>query len=89
MGGKAISFAMPDQGSKVREIERLTRIYLPISKLPELPQLQPAQSQQSYTPNNFNRSNYSSNRNRPGGNSSHGHGSRKPASRFGYAKKRY
>lgn len=37
MSGKAISFAMPDQGSKVREIERLTRLYLPISKLPDLP----------------------------------------------------
>ena len=32
--GKAISFAMPDQGGKVREIEKLARIYLPISKLP-------------------------------------------------------
>lgn len=37
MSGKAISFALPDQGGKVREIEKLTRIYLPISKLPELP----------------------------------------------------
>ena len=36
MAGKAISFAMPDQGSKVRDIERLTRVYLPISKLPDL-----------------------------------------------------
>ena len=36
MSGKAISFAMPDQGSMVREIERLTRVYLPISKLPDL-----------------------------------------------------
>ena len=37
MSGKAISFAMPDQGSKVREIEMLIRIYLPVSKLPDLP----------------------------------------------------
>jgi len=37
MAGKAISFALPDQGSKVREIEKLTRLYLPISKLPDLP----------------------------------------------------
>jgi len=36
MSGKAISFAMPDQGSKVREIERLTRLYIPIAKLPDL-----------------------------------------------------
>ena len=44
MAGKAISFCLPDQGSKVREIERLTRLYLPISKLPELPPIvsQPA-----------------------------------------------
>jgi ATP-dependent RNA helicase RhlE len=34
--GKAISFAFPDQGSKVREIERLTRLSLPVSKLPDL-----------------------------------------------------
>ena len=34
MSGKAISFAMPDQGSKVREIEKLTRLMLPITKLP-------------------------------------------------------
>jgi ATP-dependent RNA helicase RhlE len=33
--GKAISFTQPDQGSKVREIEKVTRLYLPISKLPE------------------------------------------------------
>lgn len=39
MSGKAISFATPDQGAIVREIEKLTRIYLPISKLPDLPQL--------------------------------------------------
>lgn len=36
LGGKAISFALPDQGSRVREIEKLTRLYLPISKLPDL-----------------------------------------------------
>ncbi len=35
MSGKAISFATPDQGQMVREIEMLTRINLPISKLPE------------------------------------------------------
>ena len=36
MSGKAISFAMPDQGGKVREIEKLTRIFLPISNLPDI-----------------------------------------------------
>lgn len=35
--GKAISFAQPDQSRDVRDIERLMRINLPISKLPELP----------------------------------------------------
>jgi ATP-dependent RNA helicase RhlE len=35
--GKAMSFATPDQGSEVRQIEKLTRIYLPVAKLPELP----------------------------------------------------
>lgn len=33
--GKAISFAMPDQHSIVREIQRLTKLYLPVAKLPE------------------------------------------------------
>jgi len=89
MSGKAISFAMPDQGSKVREIEKLTRIYLPISKLPELPQLQPIQNQQPYVHANFGRDNYPSHRNRPGGNASGGYRGRRPAGRFGYAKKRY
>ena len=35
LSGKAISFCLPDQGGKVREIEKLTRLYLPISKLPD------------------------------------------------------
>jgi ATP-dependent RNA helicase RhlE len=35
--GRAISFACPDQRSEVREIERLMRINLAITKLPELP----------------------------------------------------
>ncbi len=37
LSGRAISFAMPEQGKEVREIEKLVRIMLPISKLPELP----------------------------------------------------
>ena len=72
MAGKAISFVLPDQGSKVREIERLTRLYLPISKLPIL---SPDIKQQYNTPNNFNKGNYSSHKRRPSG-------------RFGYGKKR-
>jgi ATP-dependent RNA helicase RhlE len=35
--GHAISFAMPDQKSDVRDIERFIRSALPLSKLPELP----------------------------------------------------
>jgi ATP-dependent RNA helicase RhlE len=35
--GKAISFACPDQGKDVREIEKLIRRQLPVSKLPPLP----------------------------------------------------
>ncbi|MDO8618175.1 MAG: DEAD/DEAH box helicase [Candidatus Uhrbacteria bacterium] len=35
--GHAISFATPDQGRDVREIEKLTRTMLPVAKLPELP----------------------------------------------------
>ncbi|MCX6718338.1 MAG: DEAD/DEAH box helicase [Candidatus Staskawiczbacteria bacterium] len=50
LSGKAISFAMPDQGSKVREIEKLTRLFLPISKLPDdLP------VEQKQKADNFNR----------------------------------
>ncbi|MSU54283.1 MAG: DEAD/DEAH box helicase [Candidatus Staskawiczbacteria bacterium] len=37
MTGKAISFVMPDQRNKVREIERLIRSTIPILQLPELP----------------------------------------------------
>lgn len=35
--GKAISFVMPEQRSKVREIERLIRSTIPIMQLPQLP----------------------------------------------------
>ena len=72
MSGKAISFVLPDQGTKVREIERLTRLNLPISKLPDLPSYL---IQRPNTFNRFNKSNYSSHRNRPSG-------------RFGYGKRR-
>ena len=72
MAGKAISFVLPDQGSKVREIERLTRLYLPISKLPDF---LPALNNESNALDKFDKSNYSSYRNRPSG-------------RFGYGKRR-
>lgn len=39
--GHAISFATPDQGSEVREIEKLARVRLPVSKMPELPPERP------------------------------------------------
>ncbi len=35
--GRAISFATPDQGSDVRQIEKLVKVHLPGKKLPELP----------------------------------------------------
>ena len=50
MSGKAISFAMPDQGSKVKEIQRLTRLILPISKLPD--NLPIAVARQFFSPKN-------------------------------------
>ena len=74
MSGRAISFAMPDQGQMVRDIERLTRIYMPISKLPDLTSFT---SKQVGTPETYNRGNYSQNRNN------------RPSGRPGYAKRRY
>ncbi len=61
MSGKAISFCLPDQGSKVREIERLTRLYLPIS---ELPDISAHLSKTTSGPSNFNR-NYPPRRHSP------------------------
>ena len=62
MSGKAISFALPDQGSKVREIEKLTRLYLPITKLPDLPPIEQSANRDN---------NYSSHRTRPSGHFNH------------------
>jgi len=77
MSGKAISFALTDQGSKVREIEKLMRLYLPISKLPELSNnFTSAPSAPSAHPKN----NYSHHRSKPAyGNSSRGSHSGRPA----------
>jgi len=69
MSGKAISFCLPDQGSKVREIERLTRLYLPIGKLPDLS----AHMQKPFnTIDNFDRGNKPFHRNRPAGRFNYG-----------------
>ncbi|PJE76156.1 ATP-dependent helicase [Candidatus Uhrbacteria bacterium CG10_big_fil_rev_8_21_14_0_10_48_11] len=48
--GHAISFATPDQGSNIRDIERLIRVMLPISKLPELPPARRSTVEREYTP---------------------------------------
>lgn len=40
-GGHAISFVTPDQRGELRDIERLVKKALPISKLPELPPARP------------------------------------------------
>ncbi|MFA5954032.1 MAG: DEAD/DEAH box helicase [Patescibacteria group bacterium] len=55
--GHAISFATPDQGSNVRDIERLIRLVLPISKLPELPPARKSSSEfeSSDRPSRFSR----------------------------------
>ncbi len=37
LSGRAVSFATPEQGRDVRDVERLVRIALPISPLPQLP----------------------------------------------------
>jgi ATP-dependent RNA helicase RhlE len=47
--GRAISFATPDQGQDVRQIEILTRTMLPISKHPDLPQV-PLSAQSGHRP---------------------------------------
>ncbi len=44
MAGRAISFATPEQRRDVRDIERLIRMALPVSRLPELPVMHPSTS---------------------------------------------
>jgi superfamily II DNA/RNA helicase len=68
MAGKAISFVLPDQGSKVKEIEKLTRLYLPISKLPNLGF---DSNEQTHAPNNPHRDNRSSYKKKSSDRSSH------------------
>ena len=45
--GRAITFASPDQSNEVRDIQKLTRSWIPITKLPELP---PHRAPQPYIP---------------------------------------
>lgn len=65
--GHAISFATPDQRGNVRDIEKLIKISLPISKHPDILQEQFSQSSQqsSYKPS------YQSSNRRPKNNYSH------------------
>ena len=48
--GHAIAFATPDQRGNVRGIERLMRIALPLSKLPELPNVPQVSQAVSFSP---------------------------------------
>lgn len=49
--GHAITFAMPDEFREIRAIERLIRKNLPVSRLPELPAMQPLPTQSfGFTP---------------------------------------
>ncbi len=54
--GHAISFAMPDQRGSVRDIERLMRVALPLSKLPELPPSRASTVTREERPERFSRS---------------------------------
>ncbi len=87
--GKAITFAQPDQGGEVRDIERLTRKMLPITPLPkDLPAERPMHHETErpdlgvWQPRSGSRGGYQ-------GRSSHGGGQSRsgglPAGRQGYA----
>jgi ATP-dependent RNA helicase RhlE len=39
--GRAITFATPEQGAEVRDIQKIIRTWIPITKLPELPAQRP------------------------------------------------
>jgi len=84
MSGKAISFVLPDQGSNIKEIEKLTSLILPISKVPNYT------SELTHTVrtfSNFKRNNYSSHRSRPARHADASHAGW-PSGRFGYGKRR-
>ena len=84
--GHAISFAMPNQKYDIRIIERLIKKELPISKLPDLPEVKPSQNSTHKIDDNQNRRNHSSrsNRNsrRPGNRSSNSSSSQRKSSGF-------
>ncbi len=65
--GKAISFATPEQGAEIREIEKLAQIYLNISPLPELPPDRPRPAYEGHREGG---------RGFGGGDRRHGHGGR-------------
>jgi ATP-dependent RNA helicase RhlE len=84
MSGKAISFVLPDQGHKVREIERLTRLYLPILKLPDLSSIS---DKQFSAFDKFQKSNQFSHGNRSVSRASH-RGAGRSSSRSNYGNRR-
>lgn len=53
MAGKAISFALPDQRGKIREIERLIRYVIPVSQMPGLPSVKIHAPQERYIHKKF------------------------------------
>jgi len=50
LSGRAISFATPDQGGEVRDIEKFVRVALPISRLPELAPARPPLKSEPFEP---------------------------------------
>lgn len=66
LSGRAISFATKDQGKEVREIEKLARIMLPISALPELPPAR-AETRESWRPARISSRPWGTRPARPGG----------------------
>ena len=74
--GRAISFATPDQGQDVRQIEMLTRTMLPISRHPDLPQVPLTASSGGQRPRHHGGGGQGFKRPRPRGGSS-GFGSRR------------
>jgi len=77
--GRAISFATPDQGDDVRNIEKFIKTALPISEHPEFPKEKfiPSSSNRSYQPH------------RRGQPSRHGRDLSRPSWRYSSSSKRY
>ncbi|TAK03850.1 DEAD/DEAH box helicase [Patescibacteria group bacterium] len=71
--GRAISFAMPDQGSDVRQIEKLVRVHLPVTPTPgELPAVVVSPENRSDHREEAGRRGYGGGRGGYGGGRSHG-----------------